>query len=248
MADVAALAEGLIKHDGACRGDVEGTDAAGHGNAQQMVARAADEVVQPGAFAAEDEDAVAGEVKLVVIFGSPLVEADNPKILALEFFQGADEVDDAGNAQVLGGSRAGLDGYGAERGGTTLGKYHAIDARAIGHTQQGAKILRVFDAVQSEDEAMGGRGARGEQVLNRKELQGANHGDDALVGGGFGQQGQLFTPLLPHADAALATEGNEALQAHIVPLAGYDHVVKPPLSRLERFLDRMHAIQNFHER
>ena len=62
-----ALAEGLVEHDGAGCGDVQRADAAGHGNAQQVVAGAADQIVQPGAFAAQNEDAVAGEVELVVV-------------------------------------------------------------------------------------------------------------------------------------------------------------------------------------
>jgi hypothetical protein len=73
-----ALAEGLEEYDGSGGGDVEGADAAGHGNAQEMVAGAADEIVEAGAFAAKDEDAVACEVELVVVGGSPLVEADDP--------------------------------------------------------------------------------------------------------------------------------------------------------------------------
>ena len=52
----AALAGGFVEDDGSCGGDVERTDAAGHGDAQQMVAGAADKIVQAGAFAAEDED------------------------------------------------------------------------------------------------------------------------------------------------------------------------------------------------
>ena len=55
---VAALAEGFVEDHGSGGGDVEGADAAGHGNAEQVVAGAADQVVEAGALAAEDEDAV----------------------------------------------------------------------------------------------------------------------------------------------------------------------------------------------
>ena len=78
-----------------------------------MVAGAADEVVEAGAFATEDEDAVAGEVELVVVGLAALVETDDPDVALLEVFEGAHEVDDAGNAEVLGGAGACLDGDGA---------------------------------------------------------------------------------------------------------------------------------------
>ena len=75
---LAALAKGFVKDHGAGGRDVEGTDAAGHGNAQQVITGFADQVVKAGAFASQDEDAVAGEVKLVVVGLPALVEADDP--------------------------------------------------------------------------------------------------------------------------------------------------------------------------
>ncbi len=63
----AALAGGFVEDDGSGGGDVERADAAGHGNAQQMVAGAADQIVQARAFAAEHDDEIAGEVELVVV-------------------------------------------------------------------------------------------------------------------------------------------------------------------------------------
>ena len=49
-----------------------------------MVAGAADEVVKTGALAAEDENAVAGEVELVVVGGAAFVETDDPDVLLLQ--------------------------------------------------------------------------------------------------------------------------------------------------------------------
>jgi hypothetical protein len=147
---VAALAEGFKEdHSGGGR-DVKRADAASHGNAQQVVAGAADEVVESSALAAEDEDAVAGEVELVVVSLGAFVETDDPDVLFLQLFEGADEIDDAGNAQVLGCAGAGLDGDGTQRGRTALGEYDAVDSGAIGHTQQGAEVLRVFNAIESQ--------------------------------------------------------------------------------------------------
>ena len=178
---VAALAGGFVEHDGSGGGDVEGADAAGHGDAQQVVAGAADEIVEACAFAAEDEDAVAGEVELVVVGGAAFVEADDPEILALELFEGADEVDDAGDAEVLGCAGAGLYGHGAEGRGAALGEDDAVDAGAVGYAEESAEILRVFDAVEGEEEAgcVGLQWIGGEEVFDGEEFLGADEGDYA---------------------------------------------------------------------
>ena len=179
----AALAGGFVENDGSGGGDVEGTDAAGHGDAQEVVAGAADEIVEAGAFAAQDEDAVAGEVELVVVGGAALVEADDPDVLLLQFLEGADEVDDAGDAEVLGGAGAGFHGDGAQWRGAALGEDDAVDAGAIGDAQQRAEILRIFNAIESEEQAGAGdgSGAVKRSSMARAFLR-ADEGDDALVG------------------------------------------------------------------
>ena len=70
-----------------------------------------------------------------------------------EFFEGADEVDDAGNAEVLGGTGAGLYRYGAEGGGAALGEDDAVNAGSVGDAQQRAQILRIFHAIEREQKA-----------------------------------------------------------------------------------------------
>ena len=105
-----ALAGGLIEHDGAGCRDVEGADAARHGKSEQMVAGAADEIVKARALTAKDENAVAGEVELVVVGCAAFIEADDPDVLFFQLLQSSHEVDDAGDAQVFGCSGAGLDG------------------------------------------------------------------------------------------------------------------------------------------
>ncbi len=122
-----------------------------------MVAGAADEVVEAGSFAAQHQNAVAGEVEPVVVGSSAFIEADDPEILPFELFEGADEVDHAGDAEVFGGPGTGLDGDGAEGRGAALGEDHAIHAGAVGHTEQGAEILGIFDAIEGEEKACAGR-------------------------------------------------------------------------------------------
>jgi hypothetical protein len=110
------------------------------------------------ALATKDDDEVAGEVELAVVDGAAFVKTDDPEVVALEVFECAYEVDDAGDAEVLSGASAGFDGGGAEGSGAALGEEDAVDTGAIGHAEESAEILRVFDAVEGEDEAGGGAG------------------------------------------------------------------------------------------
>jgi hypothetical protein len=52
-----------------------------------MVAGAAHEIVETGAFAAKDDDEIAGEIELVVWGGAAFVETNDPEIAALELFE-----------------------------------------------------------------------------------------------------------------------------------------------------------------
>jgi hypothetical protein len=243
---VAALAEGFKEHDSSGGGDVERADAAAHGNAEQVVAGAADEVVESGSLAAQNQDAVAGEVELVVIAGAALVKTDDPDVLIFKFFEGADEIDDAGDAQVLGCASAGLYGDRAERSRSPLGKHDAVDASAIGHAQQSAEILRVFHTVEGQQQARDSRLLRREEVFDGEKLLRVDQGYYALVSWGLGELSQLLARLLADAHAGVAAEGDEALDAGILAFAGHKNVIKTAASGLEGFFDRMQPVENFH--
>jgi hypothetical protein len=154
-----------------------------------VVAGFADQVVEAGAFAAEDEDAVAGEVELVVVGCAALVESDDPEVLAFEVFEGADEVDDAGDAEMLGGAGAGLDGdraEGAERRSvrTTPSTPAPSATRSSAPRFCGSSTPSRARSRRREPVAFGGRVGR-EQVFDGQELLRADEGDDALMGGGL---------------------------------------------------------------
>ena len=214
-----------------------------------MIAGAANEIVEASAFAAEDDDEIAGEVELVVGSGAAFIESDDPEIAALELFEGADEVDDAGDAEVLGGSGAGFDGGSAERSGAALGEEDTVDASAIGDTKKSAEVLRVFNSVKREEEASGGIAHGGigrEEVLEGEEFMRADKRDDTLVGGSFGGESKLLARPLKDADACVAALGDEAVEAVVVALAVDEDVVEAAAAGLQRFRDRMLAVENFH--
>jgi hypothetical protein len=215
-----------------------------------MIAGAADQIVQAGALPAEDENAVAGEVELVVVGCASFVEADNPEILPLELFKSTNKIDDAGNAQMFGSSGAGFHGNGAERRGTALGQYNTIHSCSVGYAEKRAKILWVFHTIQSKQEpgfAGSGRRVGRKQVFNCKCLLPVDKCDDALVRDVLGGQGKLFARLLADTNAELAAECDELFEAAIVAFGSDKNVVKAATSGLESFFHRMQPVENFHE-
>ena len=150
-----ALSSGFVEDDSPSGRDIEGTDTAGHGNAQKVIAGAPDEIVQASALAAKNDDEIAGEVELVVVGGATLVEADDPEIALLKLFKGADDVDDACDAEMLGCTGAGFESNGTKRRGAALSENDTVDTGTVGDTKQRAEILRIFDTVEGEDEPGG---------------------------------------------------------------------------------------------
>jgi len=150
-----ALAEGFVHDDCPGDGDVEGGDLAGHGDAQEVVAGFFDEVVEACAFAAKDEDAVGGaEVEVGVIGGAAFVEAQDPDVFLLHLLEGADEVGDACDADVLGGSGGGFSDGSGDGGGAALGDDDAVDAGTVGGAEEGTEVVGIFDPVEGKEEAL----------------------------------------------------------------------------------------------
>lgn len=112
-----------------------------------MVAGALDQIMQAGAFAAEDQADILAEVEVGVVGGAALVEAYDPDVLLLHGFEGAGDVDDLGDADVLAGAGGGLCRDGREGGGAALGEEDAVDAGAVGRAEEGAEVVGVFYTV-----------------------------------------------------------------------------------------------------
>ena len=214
-----------------------------------MIAGATDEIVKPGAFASENDDEIAGEIELIVSGGAAFVETDDPEIVALELFKGANEIDDAGDTKVLCGSGAGFDGGGAEGSGAALGEEDAVNAGAIGDAKKSSEVLRIFNAVEREDEAGGGVACgrwRREEVLEGEKFLRVNERDDTLVVRSLGGDGKLLARPLKDANASVAALGDEAAETFIVALAGDENVIEAAAAGLESFRDRMQPVENFH--
>jgi hypothetical protein len=242
------LAGGFVEDDGSGGGDVEGADGAGHGNRKEMVAGAAHEIVQTGAFAAKHDDKIAGEIELVVCGGAAFVETDDPEVPALELFEGANEIDDTGDAEVLRGSGTGFDGGRAEWSGAAFCEEDAVDTGTIGNAKKSAKVLRVFNTVKREQEASGGFAGRIglEEILDSERFLRTNERDNALMCGGFRSDRELLARLLKDEDARVAALGDEAIEAFVVALARDENMVEAAATGLESFRDRMQTVEDFH--
>jgi hypothetical protein len=66
------------------------------------------------------------------------------------------------------------------------------------------------------------------------------------VGRGLGELGQLLAGLVANADAGLAAESNELVEPGVLALVGDEDVVEAAAAGLDRFFNRMHAVENFH--
>ncbi len=205
--------------------------------------------MQACALAAQNQYEIAGEIESIVVGGAAFVETDNPEIVTLEHFKCTDQIDDARDAEVFGCAGAGFDGCRAEGRGATLSEENAIDTCAIGDAKKGAKVLRIFNAVEGEEEARGrGAGKIGcEEIFEREKFLRVDERDDSLMGGRFGGEGKMLARFLADADAGLAALGNEAVEACVVALASDQDVIEAPTAGLESFLDRMQAVENFHK-
>jgi hypothetical protein len=241
----AALAGGLKQDDGTGHRHIERRNGAGHGDAEQVVAVAADEIVKAGTFATEDQGAGCGVVELVVGGGAALVETEDPDAGGLDLLQGAGHVDDAGHTDVLGGAGGGLGGDAAERGCPALGRNDAVDACAVGGTEERAEVLRIFDAIEGEKQGrFTGNGL--EELFELGEGLGADDGDDTLVAGGFGEVGEVLARLEADADAALAAEGGDAVDLGVDAIAGEADMVEGAGAGAHGFFDRVQSVENFH--
>ena len=239
----ATLARGLKHDDGSGCGHVEGGDGSGHRNAQQVVAGAADEIVQAVAFASENDYCVGREVVMVVTFGSALIESDAPDVVFFQLLKSANKVDDSGDTDVFGGSGGGFNGDGAKGRGTAFCDEDTIDARSVGSTEERAEVLWVFDSVEGEKQA---RFGAGQQVFEIEKLASADDGDNALVGRGVGQTGELFARFEAEADIVLTAGIDEALEALVMTFTGDADVVKAAATGAQSLLDGVQAVQNFH--
>ena len=212
-----------------------------------MIAGAAHQVVQSRTFAAEDKREVAAEIEQVVVGRTALIETDNPNILAFQLLKRTNQVDDPCDAQVLRCASAGLHGDRAQGCGTPFREDDAVHAGSIGDTQQGAKILGVFDAIESEYQPCGAGLYRNKEIFDGQRFLRTYNCNYALMRRRSGELCELLPGFLLDSYAGLAARSNETDKAVVVAFTGNQDMIKTASTGLEGLLDGMEAVENFHE-
>lgn len=239
-----ALAQGFIHDDRSGDGDVEGCDLSGHRNTEEVVAGLFDKIVETRTLATEDEDGVGGEVVVGVAGGTTLVETYHPDVGLLHLFEGSDEVGYAGDADVFGGSGGGFGDGTGDGGGAAFGEQNAVDSGAVCGAEEGAQVVRVFDAVESEKEA--GVAWEGDEIFDSEELAFADKGENTLVGVGFGETGELVAGLEGDANVVETSQVDEVLEFRVAAVPSHGDVVEAAATGADGLFDGMEAIENFH--
>ena len=216
-----------------------------HGNGDQKVAAPAHQVVQSLAFGAEHDGAVHVVVEFVVALRAALVEADGPHVAFFQLVQRARDVGDARDRQMLGRSRRSLHRGARQSRGAPLGNDDAVGAGAIGGANERAQVVRVFHAVEHDQEAVLAV-ALFEQRVHVGVLLAAGDGDDALMGVGVGGAIELLARQEADLHSAGAAVVNQALHPLIMPLARDADVLEAARARLQRLADRMNAVDDDH--
>ena len=195
--------------------------------------------------APEHDGAVHVVVKFVVALRAALVEADSPDIAFFQLVQRARDVGDARDRQMLRGPGGSFDHGARQPDGAAFGNDDAVGAGAVGGANQRAQVVRVFHAVEHDQEAVLAV-ALLQQRVHVGILLAAGDGDDALVGVGVGGAVKLLARQEADLHAAGAAVVDQALHPLVMALAGDAHVIKAARARLQRLADRMNAVDDDH--
>ena len=166
----------------------------------------------------------------------------------LHLLERADEISDAGNADVFGGSGGGFGDGGGDGGRAALGDDDAVDASSVGGAEEGPEVVRVFDAIEGKKKAVMAVGGGGEEVFDGEEFALADDGENALVGVGAGEAGELVAWFEGDTDAGGAAEVDEALEAvvkfapGVTSLAGDADVFELACAGADGLLDGVEAV------
>jgi RNA polymerase sigma-70 factor, ECF subfamily len=208
-----------------------------------VVAGAANQIMEAGAFTSEDNYGVGREVVLVVILRASFVESDAPDVALFQRLKGPDHIHDSRDAQVL--CRAGRRLYSdrAEGGRAAFRKQNPVYSSGLGGAQQGAQVLRVFDTVEREDQTSLGTI---EEVFETQKLALADDRHHSLMIGGARQPSQGFPGLLTRFDAGLPAKLKDPGEPLVVALASKANVFDGPRAGSQRFFHRVQAVEEFH--
>ena len=135
----------------------------------------------------------------------------------------------------------------AEASGAALGNHHAVRARSQGRSNDGAQVVRIFHAVEQDDETDLAAGLnRGcEDILQRGSGARSGYRDNPLVIFRIGQAVELIAVFEAHGNSLFARELNDFFDARVLAALGDGDAVDGALG-FECFFDRVDAGELVH--
>ncbi len=135
----------------------------------------------------------------------------------------------------------------SQAGGAALGNDDAVRARGKSRADDGAEVVRVFDTVEKNDQALLRCVARGALEESFESGCGARSGerDDALMLARAGQTVHLRPVFEAHGHAAAARQPDEIFDAVAVSAARNDDAAERP-ARFQGFVNGVNTGETFH--
>ena len=140
------------------------------------------------------------------------------------------------------------DGVG-ESGGSAFGNDHTVRACGEGGANDGAEIVRIFDAVEKDDEAfasvIGAFVGGGENAFERRRSARGGQGDDSLMIFRVGETIQLAAVFKADGNIARTSELDNFFDARVLAAARDQDAIEGA-ARVERFADGVDASELVH--
>jgi hypothetical protein len=125
------------------------------------------------------------------------------------------------------------------------GDDYAVGARSVGGAQDCPEVMRIFDAVQYNDQRVFGA-ARGQQVVEVVVLLGGSDSDESLVRGVAGQLVEFGSRQEANLHADFAALVDHALETDVLAFGGDTHPLKVAASGFKRFDNGIDSVENVH--
>src|ERR1035437_963900 len=227
------------KHHARCHRHIQRRNPARHGDAHQRVAMLPHLLVQAFALAAQHHRRRRGVLHLVVRLVAALIQAVDPEAPLFDFFERPVDIGDAHHRQVFERAGRGLGHHVGDAGRAPFRNHHRARARGVGRPDDGAQVVRIFDAVEHHQHF-----AWGHAVEVGIPPSGA-HGHHALVRRGAGQAVERRARLKAHGYRSAPRQIDDFLQPRAAGALRYQQALERVL-RPQSLRHRMNAAQYRH--
>ncbi len=217
------------------------------GDLHDKVAGLAHQVVQAVSFGAQYQRAIHVVVDFVVEAVAALVESHGPDIFLLELFNRAVDVGDLGHRHVLRRTCRRLRHRRIHSHGAALGNDDAIHTGGIGRAQNRAQVVRIFHAVEHDQERPLTT-AFLQQVFDVGIFLRRSNCDHSLVVAGRREAIQVRTRNGAHRHAQRAALADDLVHALIVAFARHADVLEGTSAGLQRFQNGVDAVNDGHRK